>query len=291
MVRFLSTLILIIAFSGCSKNDPIASIQENPNSLTGVYILNEGGFTKSNSSLTLYVPDSNKVYSDVFFSANGRSLGDVANDIVLYNKKAFIVINNSHKIEIISTDTHKSLGTINVAGNSPFKIVIMNDSKGYITNLYKGTVTAFDPSTYSIIKDNIRVGLNPQGLAIANGKLFVCNSGYGSDSTISVIDPVRDSVVATINVSRSPCDIGVDSDGDIIVLCNGYSDFSNPANDTPGAIIVINPSSYLVKNIIALPLSQYGHPNELTISSKGYGFTVVQNGILKFDTKTNVILN
>ena len=72
MIRFISALILIIAYSGCSKNDPVALVQENPSSSTGIYILNEGGFTKSNSSLTLYVPDSNKVYSDVFFSANGR---------------------------------------------------------------------------------------------------------------------------------------------------------------------------------------------------------------------------
>jgi YVTN family beta-propeller protein len=291
MKRIIAVLFTIALLSGCKKDDPAPSELGNSVSTTGIYVLNEGGFTKSNSSLSMYIPDSNKVYADVFYAANNRSLGDVANDIVLYNNKAFIVVNNSHKIEIISTLTHKSLGTINVAGNSPNKIVIVNDTKGYITNIYKGTVTAFNPSTYGIFKDNITVGLNPQGITSANGKVFVCNSGYGSDSTVSVIDPLRDSVVATIMVSRSPTDIAVDGDGDIIVLCNGFSDFSNSSKDTPGSIAVIDPKTYSLKATIPLPLAVYGHPGELAVSNKGYGFTVVKDGIVKFDTKTFSIIS
>jgi YVTN family beta-propeller protein len=281
--------LIIIALTGCTKEDPTAPIQENPISTKGIYILNEGGFTKSNASLTLYVPDSNRVYADVFSAANGRQLGDVANDIVIYGTKAFIVVNNSHKIEVISTENHASLGTISVPGNSPNKIVIVSETKGYITNLYKGTVTAFNPSTYSIIKDNIAVGLNPQGLAVANGKVFVCNSGYGSDSTISVIDPAVDSVVATIVVARSPSDIALDSDGELIVLSNGYSNFSNPASDTPGALSVIDPKTYKVTSVISLPLNVYGHPFKLTVSNKGYGYTIGDNGVVRFDTKSNTV--
>ena len=291
MKSIVAIFLSILIFSGCKTNDPSAPLQENPVVTKGVYILNEGGFTKSNSSLSVYVPDSNKVYPDVFNAANNRSLGDVANDIVFFNNKAYIVVNNSHKIEIISTETHKLLGTISVPGNSPFKIAIFNESKGYFTNLYKGTVTAFNPTSYAIIKENIPVGLNPQGITSASGKIFVCNSGYGYDSTVSVIDPTVDSVIATINVGKSPSDIAVDNDGEVIVLNNGLTDFSNSSNDTPGSISVINPKSFSVVSTIALPLALFGHPNELAVSNKGYGFTVVNNGILKFDTKSNSIIS
>lgn len=284
-------LCAMILFVGCSKDEPTSTTEGNPLSAKGIYVLNEGGFTKSNASLTLYVPDSGKVYSDVFFAANSRGLGDVANDIVLYDSKAYIVVNNSHRIEVISTETHKLLGTINVSGNSPNKLVIAGPSKGYITNLYKGTVTSFNPSTYAIITTDIPVGMNPQGMAVAGGKLFVCNSGYGSDSTVSVIDIAKDSVIAVITTAKSPTDIGVDSDGDVIVLCNGYTDFVNSSKDTPGNITVIDPSTNSVKATIPLPLSVYGHPGELTLSNNGYGFTVVKNGLLKFDTKTNSIMS
>lgn len=75
---------LFLLAYGCTKNDPTAPPLDNPTAATGIYILNEGGFSKSNASLTLYVPDSQKVYSDVFYAANGRSIGDVANDMVLH---------------------------------------------------------------------------------------------------------------------------------------------------------------------------------------------------------------
>ncbi len=283
-------LLSIIALIGCKEDDPFTPPPENAIITKGIYILNEGGFTKSNASLTVYVSDSNKVYSDVFYSANLRSLGDVANDIVFNNNKAFIVVNNSDKIEIISTDTHLSLGIITVPGNSPYKITILNDSKGYFTNFKKGTVTSFNPTTYAIIKANISVGMNPQGIIAANGKIFVCNSGNGFDSTVSVIDPALDSVVTTINVGRSPADIAIDNDGEVMVLCNGFTDYSDSNNDTPGSIVVIDPKTLVLKTTIPLPLATFGHPNELAVSSKGYGFTVVKDGVLKFDTKSNSII-
>jgi YVTN family beta-propeller protein len=287
-MRHAIVLLTLVVF-GCQKEDPTAPVQENPVGTKGIYILNEGGYTKSNASLSLYVPDSNKVYPDVFFAANGKGLGDVANDMVIYGTKAFIVVNNSHKVEVISTVNHTLLGTINVPGNSPNRIVIVSESKGYISNLYKGTVTAFNPTTLGIIKDNIAVGQNPQGMVYANGKVFVCNSGYGADSTVSVIDPMKDSVVATIVVAASPTDIGIDSDGEVLVLSNGYSNFAVPSKDTPGAVSVINASSNSVTASIPFPLAAHGHPFEFAISSKGYAYTITDAGIVKFDTRNNTV--
>ena len=112
-------------------------------STSGVSLLNEREFGKSNSTLSFYIPDSNKVYPDIFSSVNNRPLGDVGNDMVIYGNKGYIVVNNSNKIEVIAIDTNKALGTMAVAGSTPCKLAIMNDAKGYITNLYKGTVTSF----------------------------------------------------------------------------------------------------------------------------------------------------
>ena len=291
MTRSLFAIITAIVLFGCTKDDPSSPIATLPAAVRGVYVVNEGGFGKSTASLSFYVPDSGKVYADVFFTANKRALGDVGNDIALSDGKAFIVVNNSHRIEIISTETNLSLGTINLAGNSPNKIAIASASKGYVTNLYKGSVTSFDPSTFTVKTASIAVGLNPQGLAVASGKVFVCNSGYGYDSTISVIDIAKDSVVKTIPVLRSPTDIGVTTEGKIVVICNGLTDYTNSANDTPGGIVIIDPSTLTVTKTVTLPLATYGHPGELAVSTSGYGLTVVKNGVVKFDTKDGAILN
>ena len=291
MHRILSLMIAAVVLAGCTKDDPVVPSVTLPAAVRGVYVVNEGGFGKSTATLSFYVPDSGKVYADVFFAANKRSLGDVGNDIALYDGKAFIVVNNSHKIEIISTETHLSLGTIDLAGNSPNKITIASSSKAYVSNLYKGSVTSFDPATYAVKKATIPVGQSPQGLAVASGKVFVCNSGYGYDSTISVIDVTKDSVVKTIPVLRSPTDIGVTAEGTIVVICNGLTDYTNSANDTPGGIVFIDPATLTVMKTVTLPLASYGHPGELAVSTSGYGLTVVKNGVLKFDTKSGAIFS
>ncbi|NUN69945.1 MAG: YncE family protein [Bacteroidetes bacterium] len=280
---------VVLLMIGCTSEDPSAPPTENPLVTSGVYILNEGGFNTNTATLSVFLPDSHKVYTDVFSAANNRNLGDIGNDIVLYNNKAYIVMNNSHRVEVISASTHASLGIISVPGNSPYKLTIVNGSKGYITNLYKGTVTAFDPATYAILKDNIKVGANPQGIITAGGKVFVCNSGFGADSTISVIDPAKDSVIATISVTASPVDIALDADGDLIVVSYGVGSYPDPAKESSGAITVIDPKTLAVTATIPLPMAVYGHPSELTLSQYGYGYTVVKNGILKFDTRTNTI--
>jgi YVTN family beta-propeller protein len=152
-------------------------------------------------------------------------------------------------------------------------------------------VTVINPSTLTVIKDSVGVGKYPQGLAIANGKVFVCNAGLGSGTTVSVIDAATDAVIKTITVATDPVDIGVDGDGDVIVLSSGYSDYTNPANDTPGSIAVISSTTNSITATIGLPLAQYGHPGRLAVSKNGYGYFTGMNAVARFDTKTNTITN
>ncbi len=291
MKRIFVPMTSLFFLFGCVSKDPDPVTPEIPVASTkGVLVVNEGGFGSSNSSLTLYVPDSAKVYADVFAAANNRPLGDVANDIAIHNGKVYIVVQNSDKIEVISSSTFASLGTLFLPGKTPNKIVIVNDTKGYVTNLYKGTVTSFNPTTLAVITDSIPTGLNPQDLLAVGGKLFVCNSGYGADSTVTVINIANDSVLAKVAVGHGPTDIAVDADGEVIVVSTGRFDWSNPANDTPGNIAVIDPATLGVVTTIAVPLATYGHPGELAVSPKGYGYTVGKSSVIKFDTKTHTIV-
>ena len=107
---------------------------------------------KSNASLSYFIPDSQKVYQDVYYSANNRALGDAANDIVINQNRAYIVVNNSHKIEVVSTETNKSLGTIQLPNKSPRRIVIYNSNLGYVSNWNDNSITVFNPTTLEIIK-------------------------------------------------------------------------------------------------------------------------------------------
>jgi YVTN family beta-propeller protein len=290
---FSPLLMLLLLLNGCKKNDSITDAGQLPSAANAVYIVNEGGYNKGNASLTMYLPDAGTAYQDVFASVNGRNLGDVAQDMVIYGKNAYIVVNNSQKIEVVTLETMKSVGTITIPGSkSPYKIAIYSDTKGYVTNLYDNSVTVFNPTSLAIVKERIPVGLNPQEIILANGKLYVCNSGYGADSTVSVIDPLTDAVVKTIVVGKSPSQIGTSVDGKLIVNCLGEStDYTDPTKGPAGSIVKIDPATQTVTGSLVLPTAVYGHPSKMAISPLGYAYVAVMGSVLKMETATMTVVN
>jgi YVTN family beta-propeller protein len=275
--------------SGCRSN-PTEPSGSTPVSTTGVYVVNEGNYQRGNSSLTVYLPDSSKAFQDVFALANGRNLGDTGNDIVIYGGKAYIVVSGSQRIEVISLATNKSVGTLTFPGKrDPYKLVILNDAKAFVTNLSDSSITEFNPSTLQVVTDRIKVGLNPMGIAGANGKVYICNSGFGYDSTITVLNATTGGLIKTVSVGDSPSDIGVSPNNEVIVKCDGRSDYVKPANDTPGSISKINADNDVVFSKVTLPLVTYGHPGRMTISSKGVGYFQAKTGVIKFSYTGSII--
>ncbi|MBF8294943.1 MAG: hypothetical protein HW389_1488 [Bacteroidetes bacterium] len=278
----LALLLLLQLFNGC-RTSPTEPSGTTPLSTTGVYVVNEGNFQRGNSSLTVYLPDSNKAYQDVFALANGRNLGDTGNDIVVHSGKAYIVVNGSQKIEVISLVGYRSVGTLTIPGKrGPYRLAILNDAKAYVTNISDTSITEFNPSTLQITIDRIKVGNNPMGIVGANGKVYVCNSGFGYDSTVTVLNATTGGLIKTVFVGDSPSEIGVGPNNVVIVKCDGRSDYSNPANDTPGSILKINSDNDVVIVRAILPLVTYGHPGRMTISNKGVGYFQAKTGIIKF---------
>ena len=277
---FIVQFALVIA--GCQSN-PAGPSGSTPEAPTGVYVINEGNFQRGNSSLTFYIPDSNKAFQNVFALANARDLGDAGNGIAIYGGKAYIVVSGSQKVEVISTVDHKSVGTLQMPGQrTPYDIVILNDAKAYVTNLMDSSITGFNPSTLQVVFDRIKVGANPQGIASANGKLYVCNSGFGYDNTVTVLNAGTGALIKTIVVGDSPSQVGVGPNNVVIVKCDGKSDYGNSANDTPGSISVINADNDVIIIKAILPLVTYGHPGRMTVSSKGYGYFPGKTGIIRF---------
>ncbi len=290
LVLIISALILVTSiWCGCRSN-PTEPSGSTPVSTTGVYVVNEGNFQRGNSTLTIYLPDSNKAYQDVFAIANGRNLGDTGNDIVVYGGKAYIVVSGSQRIEVISLATNKSVGTITFPGQrDPYKLVILNDAKAFVTNISDSSITEFNPSTLQITTERIKVGLNPMGIVGANGKVYICNSGFGYDSTVTVLNATTGGLIKTVTVGDSPSEIGVGPNNEVIVKCDGRSDYVKPTNDTPGSILKINADNDVVFSKVTLPLATYGHPGRMTISSKGVGYFRAKNGIIKFSYTGSII--
>jgi hypothetical protein len=272
----------VILFAGCVQ-DPagVQPIIPLP-SVKGVYIVNEGNFGRGNSSLTYYDSETRQVYQDVFLSVNGRTLGDVGCSIFLRGNRLYIVVNNSHKIEIVDVSTNRSIGTINLGtGRSPRQMAFISDTIALVTCLYDASVLAVDVFAGSILQ-RIPVGPNPEGIAVASGKAFVANSGLGLGRTVSVVDLTSLSAVQTLTVGDNPAGVSCTSGGMVYVVCAGfYGEFSDPNDDTPARIAVIDPHSSSVTTSILIG----GHAYGIAMNAEGFGYVPTTDSVVFVDTR------
>ncbi len=115
---FILFLVFVIS---CEKNPTAVEGEKIMREVyRGAIIVNEGHFQQGDASLSYFDSDSQKIFSDVFKQANGEDLGDVANSIYIRDSLAYLVINNSDKIEVVNTTSFKRHQKINLpAGTSP----------------------------------------------------------------------------------------------------------------------------------------------------------------------------
>ena len=234
MKRIVSqTIILLLSlvaacFVSCEKPEPQEEPQNTPVTpvVHGVYVLSEGIMNYNNSTLSFYNFSTGTVSPDVFLAANNRGLGDTGNDLKVYGSKLYCVVNISETVEIMDLHTAKSLKQITMPGKQPRRITF-DGGYAYVC-CFDGGVVKIDTATMEVTA-TAQAGSNPDGICVANGKLYVANSGglnypnYGT--TVSVFNLASFSLVKEIPVVINPTRIDSDSQGDVYVVSNGnYQD-------------------------------------------------------------------
>ena len=224
---------VLVLFTACEED----VIQTGPQ-LTGdpgnvqFFTLSEGSWNGNNSTLAFcdFTKTTKTIKSDIFLEVNNRGLGDMANDMAIYGSKLYIVVNGSNTVEVIDVHSKalvKQIPMVNEEGEgrSPRKVAFA-DGKAYISS-FDGTVVKIDTTTLAI-EDWVLCGSNPEGLCVANGKLYVSNSGglnYPDyDNTVTVIDLASFEAIKTITVDTNPGRILADSEGDVYVATLGNYD-------------------------------------------------------------------
>jgi YVTN family beta-propeller protein len=215
---------LLLILASCHKD-----VKVNPATTPvtdGLYVLNQGLFNDNNSTLSFYNYASKSVTADIFSSANGHGLGDTGNDVEIYGSKMYIVVNVSSTIEVVDAKTVKSIAQIKLFNGATAREprdVVFYQSNAYVTS-YDGTVAVIDTASLKVTK-YITVGRNPEQLAVANGKLYVANSGgldYPNyDKTVSVIDLLTQTVTKALTVVVNPQNVVADNYGNVYVLSAG----------------------------------------------------------------------
>ena len=199
---------------------------------TGAYVVNSGNmYNKIESSLTAIDYASSTATQKVFKAANGRSLGNTANDGIVYGNKIYLAVDQSNTIEVIDKKTKQSIKQIKTTdllgkaeGAEP-RHISADGGKVYFTT-YGGYVAAVDTTSFALQK-KWQVGSYPEGLVIAHGNIYVANSNYGKGGgNISCINLSNDKVeTKNIEGVNNPTSIYYASNV-LYVLDNQYYDAS-----------------------------------------------------------------
>lgn len=241
---------LLLAFAipffliSCGDDEPVSKgAYEN-----GVLILNEGNFGNGNGSISHFEVGTTTVTNNVFQTITEAPLGDVAQSIFVDADKAYLVVNNSNKVEVVNSNTFKLDFTIDAA--LP-RYMTSFSGKGYLTEW----VSFSDPGRVSVInlstgasESTITTGFGAENIIVANGNIYVSNN-FQSD--VSVINPATNQVTATINLTNAPGGFVIDKNDALWVICGGGYDANfSPLNN--GAFYKINTSDNSINSTIAL---------------------------------------
>ena len=241
---FLTVLAGALFFVSCSDDDH-AEVAPLGNYDLGVLVLNEGKFNTGNASVSYISDDFSVSQNDIFSIVNdGALLGDVAQSIGFNDDLAYIVVNNSQKIEVVNRYTFKKVATITGQLRNPRYIAFAN-GKGYVTNWGDPTtpgddyIAVVNLSTQTVTS-SIPVAEGPEVIVSSNGKLFVSHSGgYNFGNTVTVIS--NDAVATTIPVGDIPKELQI-IDGTLWVTCKGNPSYA-PSGTTAGKFVKINPDT------------------------------------------------
>jgi DNA-binding beta-propeller fold protein YncE len=240
-IRCTLAALLVLSLFACDRtpDEPIIADYSN-----GVYVVNEGPFGSGTGTVDFYHRNGDSVSTNIFAKANsGAVLGNIAQSMQIINNQAFVIVNNAGKIEVVDPKSFESIRSIS-GFSLPYTIFKVNDQKAYVSQWgadgLTGSIAVVNLSNNSIEK-TVSVGKGPLMPVRLGSKIYVpLSGGFGSDTRIAVLDAATDNVVQTIEVgAANPIIVADESTQTIYCLAKGAFDFTNPANNQPGALLKI----------------------------------------------------
>jgi len=226
-------IISILIFASCNDmhDKPRSNLlPDTGNDFRRLFVLAEGLWGRNDSELILIDFDAGTFRYNFFSANNNRGLGDTANDMKLFGSQLWIVTTGSSQVEVLDVNTGRSIRQIPMfdernRARHPRNIVFYNNQA--FVSAFDGTVSRINVQTFEIA-ETIEVGRDPDGMAVANSKLYVSNSGGRGfqsglefDNTVSVICLERFEEIKKIEVGVNPHHIHADSRGYLFLVSRG----------------------------------------------------------------------
>lgn len=235
----------------------------------GILVLHEGNFGGGNASVSFVPEDLGEVQNGIFKSANMvDNWGDTAQSITFFGDLAYIVVNNSQKIEVVNRYTFVSVTTIGGGSSNDFlnpRYMAIANGKGYVTNWGDGTDANDDFVAVVNLETNrvetkIPVEEGPEAVIANETTVYVAHQGgFNQNNIVTVINATTNQVATTVTVADRPNSLQFDANGDIWVLSGGNPSWTG--NETAGQLDKISTSDNSVVQVYGFETSE--HPSSL----------------------------
>lgn len=262
-------VVLTVASGGCMRWE--YGIREEFNaSPSGLFIMNEGNFQYGNATLSYYDPATKEVENELFYRANAMRLGDVAQSMTIRNDVGWLVVNNSHVVFAIDTDTFRELGRItNLA--SPRYIHFVSDEKAYITQIWDNRIFIVNPKRYEVTGyiqcPNMEMESGSTEQMVQVGKYLYVNC-WSYQNRILKIDTESDTIVDELQVGVQPTSLVVDCNNKLWTITDGGYSNSPYGEDVP-ALYRINIDGEKMRVEAQYRFALGDAPSEIQINGSG----------------------
>lgn len=224
LFQLLLAAILVINIS-CSDDE--FELPSRGNYENGYFITNEGNYGTPTASVTFVSKDLNYSEKDIFKTVNNENLGDVLQTIVFSDDRAFLLLNNSNKIQIVNRYTFKKVGEITAQLNNPRYMTISNGYLYVSNDQWQGEkfVNVYKTSDLSFVKKiSFASTSTVERLVEAGGTVFVQNASYGYGNSLTRINTTSNDVINTITLPNGDIQKTVSYNGNVYAIADGSTD-------------------------------------------------------------------
>lgn len=278
----LCMLAMGLSFTSCDSDDD--DLIDNGSTVSlpkaRVFILNEGRMGDNNAGITFYAPnkDADKI-DEIYFAQNARRMGDTGQDMIEYDKHVYVTLYNSRLLlKLNSAGVEQARLSFSAEDGSP-RYIAAEDGKVYVT-LYSGRVAKINAADLTL-EDYVTVGSNPEEIIEEDGYLYVVNSGWGNDSTLSVINRSNFELTKTIEIAKNPFKI-LSSEGQFFVLAYGEG-YSYPVQK----VDIANETTTPITN--ATNMCEYEGTIYFVYSDTDWNTNETTNTFFSYHVRTNVL--
>ena len=203
--------------------------------LTGLWLLNEGNLGSNKCSLDFLDLQTNTYHRNIYGARNpnvAKDLGDVGNDLQIYGSRLWAVVNCSNKVEVMRARSGERIGQVDIPN---CRFIAFHGRYAYVTSYagpvstdgshaQRGYVAKVDTATLAVV-DTCLVGYQPDGIAVADGRLWVANSGgYQTpayETELSIIPLENFTEAGRLHVGTNLANVVPDRHGQLWVTSRG----------------------------------------------------------------------